>query len=157
MSLLAQLQCIYHKIVFVFFGILLRVCLRVVVSEVSLQKTTSLLPQRVQYGPIVPDAQQLIGRRDPVGVGILGIPEDGVREPDQADHIAEWFKKAKRKTKKEHEGRDFPAQSNSRIRQAPLLSKTVINNEKKGRSRGNMGAGSKAHQSICSINYSLLP
>lgn len=58
-------------------------------------KTTLLLPQRVEYRPVVPDAQKLVGRRNPVGVGVLGIPEDGVRQPDQADHIAERFEKRK--------------------------------------------------------------
>lgn len=84
-------------------------------------KTTLLLPQRIEYRPVVPDAQQLVGRRDPVGVGVLGIPEDGVRQPDQADHIAEWLEKRKERQKKEDEGRDFPAQSNSRTRQLCFL------------------------------------
>lgn len=47
-----------------------------------------LLPQRVKYLPVVPDPEQLIGRRYPVRVGVLGVPKDGVGEPDQADHIA---------------------------------------------------------------------
>lgn len=58
------------------------------------------LPQRVKYRPVVPDAQQLVGRRDPVRVGVLGIPEDGVRQPDQADHIAEWLEKRKERQRK---------------------------------------------------------
>lgn len=48
-----------------------------------------LLPQCVKYCPIVPDPEQLIGRCYPVRVSILGIPKDGVRQPDQADHIAD--------------------------------------------------------------------
>lgn len=51
-------------------------------------KLRRLLPQCVKYFPIVPDPEQLIGRRYPVRVGILGIPKDGVGQPDQADHIA---------------------------------------------------------------------
>lgn len=47
-----------------------------------------VLPQCVEYFSIVPDAQQLIGCCYPVRVGSLGIPKDGVRQPDQADHIA---------------------------------------------------------------------
>lgn len=48
-----------------------------------------LLPQCVKYRPIVPDPEQLIGRRDPVRVGVLGIPKDGVGQPDQTNHIAD--------------------------------------------------------------------
>lgn len=48
-----------------------------------------VLPQCVKYCAVVPDPEQLIGCRYPVRVGVLGIPKDGVRQPDQADHIAE--------------------------------------------------------------------
>lgn len=51
--------------------------------------TVRLLPQRVQNSPVVPDPEQLIWGCYPVRVGVLGIPEDGVREPNQADHIAD--------------------------------------------------------------------
>lgn len=93
-ALLAWLQHIYHKNYF---------CLLQNLGVYTLRRscewfhsiTTSLLPQRVEYRPIVPDAQQLVGRRNPVGVGVLGIPEDGVRQPDQADHIAVRFQKRK--------------------------------------------------------------
>lgn len=46
------------------------------------------LPQCVEYFSVVPYPEQLIGRRYPVRVGSLGIPKDGVGQPDQADHIA---------------------------------------------------------------------
>ena len=48
-----------------------------------------LLPQRVKYCSIVPDPEQLIGRCDPVRVGVLGVPKDGVGQPDQTNHIAD--------------------------------------------------------------------
>lgn len=51
--------------------------------------TVRLLPQRVENSPVVPDPEQLIWGCYPVRVGVLGIPEDGVREPNQADHIAD--------------------------------------------------------------------
>lgn len=51
--------------------------------------TVRRLPQRVQNSPVVPDPEQLIRGGYPVRVGVLGIPKDGVREPDQANHIAE--------------------------------------------------------------------
>lgn len=50
------------------------------------------LPQRVKYCSIVPDPEQLIGRRDPVRVGVLGVPKDGVGQPDQTNHIADWMR-----------------------------------------------------------------
>jgi len=69
-------------------------------------------PQRVEHFPIVPDPEQLVGRRDPVGVGILGIPKDGVGQPDQANHIAggrqrerERDKERERERRKEGEKR----------------------------------------------------
>lgn len=67
-------------------------------SKLRLLPSERLLPQRVEYRPVVPDAQQLVGRRNPVRVGVLRIPEDGVGQPDQADHIAERIR-SKRKDK----------------------------------------------------------
>lgn len=49
-----------------------------------------VLPQSIKYFPIVPDPEQLIGRRYPVRIGVLGISKDGVGQPDQTDHIAGW-------------------------------------------------------------------
>lgn len=48
----------------------------------------AFLPQCVKYCSVVSDPEQLIGRRYPVRVGVLGIPKDGVGQPDQADHVA---------------------------------------------------------------------
>lgn len=45
-------------------------------------------PQSVQDPPIVPDPEHAIGRGDPVGVGFLGVPEEGVRNPDFSHHVA---------------------------------------------------------------------
>lgn len=46
------------------------------------------LPQSIKYFPIVPDPEELIGRRYPVRIGILRISKDGVGQPDQTDHVA---------------------------------------------------------------------
>lgn len=46
------------------------------------------LPQGVKNLAVVPDPQQLVGHGDPVGVGALGVPEDGVRQPNETDHVA---------------------------------------------------------------------
>ena len=46
------------------------------------------IPQGVEYASIVPDPQHPIGRGDPVGVGLLGVPEEGVGDPDLAHHVA---------------------------------------------------------------------
>lgn len=56
--------------------------------------TVGLLPQRVKNSPIVPDPEQLIRGCYPVRVGVLGIPKDGVREPNQANHIADGEKES---------------------------------------------------------------
>ena len=62
-----------------------------------------LLPQCVKYRPIVPDPEQLIGRRDPVRVGVLGIPKDGVGQPDQTNHIADWMRDKETERQRERE------------------------------------------------------
>lgn len=67
-------------------------------------------PQCVKYLSIVPDAEQLIGRRNPVRVGVLGIPKDGVGQPDQADHIAGWTRngeKERERTRWDFTAADF--------------------------------------------------
>lgn len=56
------------------------------------------VPQRVEYFSVVPYPKQLIGRRDPVRVGSLGISKDGVGQPDQADHIAARIRDKERGT-----------------------------------------------------------
>ena len=56
------------------------------------------VPQSVEDLPVVPDPQQLIGCRYPVGVCVFGIPEDGVGKPDQPNHVAVW---RRRKGKRE--------------------------------------------------------
>lgn len=58
--------------------------------------TARRLPQRVENSPVVPDPEQLIRGGDPMRVGVLGIPKDGVREPNQANHIAERAKERER-------------------------------------------------------------
>lgn len=47
-----------------------------------------LLPERVEYPSVIPDAEHAVGRGDPVGVGLLGIAEEGVWDPDLPDHVA---------------------------------------------------------------------
>ena len=58
-----------------------------------------LLPQRVKNSPVVLDAEQLIWGCYPVRVGVLGIPKDGVRQPDQANHIADGKKERAKSAK----------------------------------------------------------
>lgn len=45
-------------------------------------------PQCVEYPSIVPDPKHAIGRGDPVGIGLLGVAKEGVRDPDLAHHVA---------------------------------------------------------------------
>lgn len=47
-----------------------------------------LLPERVEYPPVVPDPEHAVGRGDPVGVGLLGIAKERVWDPDLPDHVA---------------------------------------------------------------------
>lgn len=47
-----------------------------------------LLPERVQYPPVIPDPEHAVRRGDPVGVGLLGIAEERVWDPDLPDHVA---------------------------------------------------------------------
>lgn len=49
---------------------------------------TSPLPECVEDLAVVPDPQQLVGHGDPVGVCVLGVPKDGVRQPDEPHHVA---------------------------------------------------------------------
>lgn len=46
------------------------------------------LPERVEDAAVVPDPQHAIGRGDPVGVGLLGVAEKGVGDPDLPHHVA---------------------------------------------------------------------
>lgn len=46
------------------------------------------IPQGVQDATIIPDPQHPIGRGDPVGVCLLGVAEERVRDPDFANHVA---------------------------------------------------------------------
>lgn len=48
----------------------------------------SPLPERVEDAAVVPDAQHAIGRGDPVSVGLLGVAEEGVGDPDLSHHVA---------------------------------------------------------------------
>lgn len=48
----------------------------------------TLSPESVEYPTIVPDPQHTIGRGDPMGVGLLGVAEERVRDPDLAHHVA---------------------------------------------------------------------
>ena len=48
----------------------------------------NISPQCVEYPSIVPDPEHTIGCGDPVGVGLLGVAEEGVRDPDLAHHVA---------------------------------------------------------------------
>lgn len=50
--------------------------------------TPDVLPEGVEYPPVVPDSKHAIGRGDPVGVGLLRVAEEGVRDPDLPDHVA---------------------------------------------------------------------
>jgi len=45
-------------------------------------------PEGVEDPTVVPDTKHTIGRGDPVGVGLLGVAEEGVRDPDLPDHVA---------------------------------------------------------------------
>lgn len=58
--------------------------------------TIRLLPQRVKNSPVVPDPEQLIRGCYPVRISVLGIPKDGVREPNQTNHIADGEREKKR-------------------------------------------------------------
>lgn len=58
------------------------------VGLISLCQVEICLPQVVKYLAVVPYSEQLIGHGDPVGVGILGVPENGVGQPDEAHHVA---------------------------------------------------------------------
>lgn len=46
------------------------------------------LPERVEDPSVVPDPKHAIGRGDPVGVGLLGVAEESVRDPDLPHHVA---------------------------------------------------------------------
>lgn len=48
----------------------------------------NISPQCVEYTSVVPDPEHTIGCGDPVGVGLLGVAEEGVRDPDLAHHVA---------------------------------------------------------------------
>lgn len=54
-----------------------------------LSRAKSLLdvPESVEHFSVIPDAEELIGSGYPVGVGPLGVPEEGVRDPDAAHHV----------------------------------------------------------------------
>lgn len=42
----------------------------------------------MKYLPVVPYSEQLVGHCNPVGIGSLGVPEDGIWQPKLFDHIA---------------------------------------------------------------------
>lgn len=50
--------------------------------------SSGALPEGVEYPTIVPDPKHTVGRGDPVGVGLLGVAEKSVRDPDLPDHVA---------------------------------------------------------------------
>lgn len=49
---------------------------------------SDISPEGVKYPTIVPDAKHAIGCGDPVGVGLLRVAEERVRDPDLSDHVA---------------------------------------------------------------------
>lgn len=51
-------------------------------------RAATVPPQGVHDPPVAPQPQQAVGGGDPVGVGLAGIPEERVGNPDFANHIA---------------------------------------------------------------------
>lgn len=57
-------------------------------TQITSISSISVLPEGVEYSAIVPDSKHAIGRGDPVGVGLLGVAEERVGDPDLPDHVA---------------------------------------------------------------------
>lgn len=77
----------FKKIV---FALTLKACLGLTLfwTQMAEKKPPLCLPQGVKYLAIVPDPEQLVGHRNPVGICSLGVSEDGIWQPNESDHIA---------------------------------------------------------------------
>lgn len=48
----------------------------------------NILPEGVEYPTVIPDSKHAIGRGDPVGISLLRVAEESVRDPDLPHHVA---------------------------------------------------------------------